>query len=252
MKGRVAMISGGGGDIGRAIALEFARQGADLSLMDLKEQEQVQPFLDELAGYGVRVLYRRTDISDPADVREWVSETEEKLGVATAIVSNVGIVTRRSVLEMAPEEWRHEFDVNLHGSFYFAQAAAQRMIHHGLPGSIVFMGSWAAHRPNRSIPAYCVSKAGLRMLCQVLAIELAPHGIVVNEISPGIVNAGLSKANVQATTNLNEKIPLGIWIEPEEIAWQAANLCDPRNRNMTGHVTVIDGGLSMTNTWAKR
>jgi glucose 1-dehydrogenase len=248
----VALISGGGGDIGCAIALEFARQGADLSLMDLKEQAQVQPFLDELAAQGVRVYYRKTDISDPEDVREWVNESETQLGVATAVVSNVGIVTRRSVLEMSPEEWRHEFDVNLHGSFYFAQAAAQRMIHHGVPGSIVFMGSWAAHRPNSSIPAYCVSKAGLRMLCQVLAIELAPHGIVVNEISPGIVNAGLSKANVQATTNVKERIPLGIWIEPEEIAWQAANLCDPRNRNMTGHVSVIDGGLSMTNTWAKR
>jgi NAD(P)-dependent dehydrogenase (short-subunit alcohol dehydrogenase family) len=251
LKRKVAMISGGGGDIGRAVALELASRGADISLGDLKEQTDLLPFIEQLSSLGSNVLYRQLDIVNPESVMAWVEETESRLGVPTMIIPNAGVVTRKSILEMSPSEWRNEFDVNLNGAFYLATAAANRLVHHGLQGSIVFLGSWAAHRPNIGIPAYCVSKAGMRMLCQVMAMELARHGIVVNEVAPGIVNAGLSKESVQTGSDIREKIPLKTWIEPEEVAWQVANLCDPRNRNTTGSVFVVDGGLSMTNKWVK-
>jgi NAD(P)-dependent dehydrogenase (short-subunit alcohol dehydrogenase family) len=245
------MVSGGGGDIGRAVALELAQRGAHISIADLKDPADLSFFIEQLKSFGTKVLYRQTDVADPESVVRWVEETESQLGVPSIIVSNAGIVTRKSVMSMSAAEWQADFHVNLHGAFYLAQAAANRMIHHRIQGRIVFLGSWAAHRPSRGIPAYCASKAALRMLCQVLAMELAGHGILVNEVAPGIVNAGLASENIRKGISHREDIPVKEWIEPQEVAWHIANLCDSRNRNTTGSVVVVDGGLSMTSSWAK-
>lgn len=253
LNGQVAIISGGAGDIGKAIAYELAGRGAQISLGDLKELEEIAPFLESLKTlFNCRVLYRQVDVSDCDQVDDWVKETEETFGAATLIIPNAAIITRKSVLEMTSDEWQHEFAVNVNGAFQLAQLAAKRLVRHRLPGKIVFSGSWAAHRPNPAIPAYCASKSAIRMLCKVMAIELAGHGILVNEVAPGIVNAGLSKDNTrnpQFAERLQEQIPVQTWIEPEEVAWNVANLCDPRNRNTTGTVVVVDGGLSSTSKW---
>jgi NAD(P)-dependent dehydrogenase (short-subunit alcohol dehydrogenase family) len=245
------MISGGIGDIGRAVALELAHRGVHLSLADLKEREEAEPLLAQLASLGVNAIYVQADLSKPDSVRRWHDETVTRLGIPSIIIPNAGRVTRKTILEVTPDEWQHELNVNLNGAFYLASTAGARLVEEKLPGSIVFIGSWAAHRGNKGIPAYCVSKAALRMLCQVLALELAEHGILVNEVAPGIVNAGLSAENVRRGSAVQERIPVKLWIEPEEVAWQVANLCDSRNRNMTGSVVVMDGGLSMTNSWSK-
>jgi glucose 1-dehydrogenase len=245
------MISGGGGDIGRAVALELAQRGAHISIADLKDPVELSPLIEQLRSCGSKVLYRQTDVADPEAVHRWVEETEAHLGVPSLIVSNAGIVTRKSVLTMSSAEWQNEFNVNLHGAFHLAQAAANRMIHHRIQGRIVFLGSWAAHRPSQGIPAYCASKAALRMLCQVMAMELAGHEILVNEVAPGIVNAGLASENIREGISDRKNIPVQEWIEPQEVAWHVANLCDSRNKNATGSVVVVDGGLSMTSWWAK-
>jgi NAD(P)-dependent dehydrogenase (short-subunit alcohol dehydrogenase family) len=249
--GHTAVISGGLGDLGRAIAIELARHGAHVSLGDLASPERAESFLRHLRELRAKAMYTQVDVRDPSSVSAWIEDTAERLGTPTLIISNAGIVTRKTVLDITADEWRNEFEVNVGGALSMCQSASRLLIEKKLPGSIVLVGSWAAHRPNRNIPAYCASKAALRMLGKVMAMELAPHGIVVNEIAPGAVNAGLSKANLQKMPeqDIAAKIPTGTWIEPEEVAWQVVRLCDPRSRNMTGSVTVMDGGLSLTSKW---
>jgi NAD(P)-dependent dehydrogenase (short-subunit alcohol dehydrogenase family) len=113
----------------------------------------------------------------------------------------------------------------------------------------VFLGSWAGHSPHAHVPAYCVAKAGLRMLCQCMALEYARHGILVNEVAPGFVNAGLSRQvfeeDPQFHAQCTARVPIGEIMTAEEVAFHVAYLCDPRNRATTGSALLCDGGLSL-------
>jgi len=244
----VAIISGGLGDIGGAIALELARQGADIALGDILEEEKAAGILNDIRKLGRRARYNRADISDAPAVTA-VQAVEDDLGTPDWIIPNAAIVTLADILTVTPEQWTRELRVNLDGAFHLAQAGALRLLHHKKPGRIVFIGSWAGHVPHPHIPAYCVAKAGLRMLCQCMALSLAPHDILVNEVAPGYVNAGLSGRMFDADPDLRarsiQKVPVGRLIEPDEVARQVAHLCDPGNRHITGSLLLMDGGLSL-------
>jgi NAD(P)-dependent dehydrogenase (short-subunit alcohol dehydrogenase family) len=150
---------------------------------------------------------------------------------------------------MTASQWSRELRVNLDGAFYLAQAATARLLHHKRHGRVVFIGSWAAHTVHLHIPAYCVAKAGMRMLCKCMALELAPHGITVNEIAPGFVNGGLSRRvweeHPAMRAAARKKVPVGELIAPEEVAEQVVHLCHPDNHHITGSVLLMDGGLSL-------
>src|SRR5207302_282239 len=141
---------------------------------------------------GVRCRYDRVDVSRADEVARWIDTVGQSLGVPTLIIPNAAIVNVGGVREAKPELWERELQVNLSGAFYMAQAGAKRLLEHNKPGRIVFIGSWAAHAAHVQIPAYCASKAGIRMLCKCLALELAPYNILVNEVAPGYVDAGLT------------------------------------------------------------
>ena len=250
LSGQVAILSGGLGDIGRAIALELARRGADLALGDIVEPERATLLLDQLQRLGRRARYDRVDVADAEAVTEWVAAVEADLGTPTLIVPNAAVVTIASSLTITPQEWSRELRINLDGAFHLAQAGALRLRRQDRAGGrIVFVGSWAAHAPHVAIPAYCAAKAGLRMLCRCMALELAPHGILVNEVAPGYVDAGLTgrifDANPGQREAAQEQVPIRELIAPEEVAAQVAHLCDPANRQMTGSVLLMDGGLSL-------
>src|SRR5262249_40018137 len=182
--------------------------------------------LEELRGHGCQTRYDRVDVSHAQAVRTWVQAVEDEFGVATLIVPNAAIVTLADALTVTPEQWSRELRVNLDGAFHLAQAGAQRLVHHKMPGRIVFVGSWAAHAPHLSIPAYCTAKAGIRMLCKCLALQLAPHHILVNEVAPGYVDAGLSGQIFQAYPERRvaalRQVPTHELITPEEVALHVA------------------------------
>jgi NAD(P)-dependent dehydrogenase (short-subunit alcohol dehydrogenase family) len=150
---------------------------------------------------------------------------------------------------VTPDEWTAELRINLDGAFHVAQFAAQRMLEHRLPGQIVFVGSWVAERPVPRIAAYCVSKAGVRMLMKCMALDLAPHRILVNEVAAGYVDAGLTGRTFQTDPERRQRLmnetPVHKIIQPEEVAWLVTQLCDPRNQNVTGTVVLVDGGISL-------
>jgi NAD(P)-dependent dehydrogenase (short-subunit alcohol dehydrogenase family) len=249
LQNQVAVISGGLGDIGRAIALELARRGADIAVGDVRDESAAGGLANEMRGLGVRFRYDAVDVADAAAVTVWIAAIERELGVPTLIVPNAAIVTLAGVRAVTPEQWSKEIGINLNGAFHLAQAGALRMLEHKNPGRIVFVGSWAAHAPHSNITTYCVAKAGLRMLCKCMAADLARDGILVNEVAPGYVDAGLSASiwqrNPGAKDAAAQRVPTHQLIDAAEVALQVAHLCEPSNRHMTGSVLLMDGGLSL-------
>jgi glucose 1-dehydrogenase len=245
LKNQVAIISGGLGDIGRAIALELAGRGADIALGDIAPEENAAPTLEALAALGRKARYDCVDTADAQQVAEWVDKVEADLGTPSLIIPNAAIATLKNTKEISAEEWTREVSINLNGAFFLAQTAALRLSQHNQPGRIVFVGSWAAERPHQHIPAYSASKAALRMLMQCMALDFAPN-ILINEIAPGYVNAGLSgRIFAEKPEAARLRVPIQQLIEPEEVAAQVAHLCDPANRHMTGSVLTMNGGLSL-------
>lgn len=248
-EGQTVIISGGLGDIGRAMALEFAKHGANIALCDIRPASDAREFLEKLAQFKIQSDYRQVDVADANAVQSWVMDVEDQLGVPGIIIANAATATFSGVIEITPEQWSQELRVNLDGAFYLTQSATTRLLHHGRPGRVVFIGSWAAHAVHTNIPAYCVSKAGIRMLCKCMALELAPHQILVNEIAPGFVDAGLTgsnfKKNPGAREKAEQKVPIHKLISAEEVAQQAVILCHPQNHHMTGSTILMDGGLSL-------
>ena len=246
---QTVIISGGLGDIGRAVAWEFARQGASIAIGDMRPPAEADGLLMELGQQKVRCHYQQVDVANAKAVRDWVSEVENRLDVPSIIIANAAIVTLAGIHEVTPEQWSRELSVNLDGAFYLTQNATARLLDRGLPGRVVFVGSWAAHAVHMNLPAYCVSKAGLRMLCQCMALELAPHNILVNEIAPGYVDAGLSgriwEKNPDLSRQAQEKVPVKKLISAEAVAQQIIQLCHPQNEHMTGSTVLMDGGLSL-------
>jgi NAD(P)-dependent dehydrogenase (short-subunit alcohol dehydrogenase family) len=252
LEGQVAVVSGGLGAIGSATVRALAEHGADVAWCDLLPEDRALPLVGDVQDIGRRGLYHRVDIADAHAVSSWLREVEQRLGTPTLIVPNAAIVGIAPWLELTAEDWRRVMSVNLDGAFHLASCATQRMVECRLPGRVVFLGSWAAEHVHLQLPAYCVAKAGLRMLTRCMAGALAPHGILVNEVSPGFVAAGLADQFPDTTRDAHEasrrQVPIGRLIEPDEVASQIVHLCDPANRHMTGSTLLMDGGLSLFGT----
>ena len=242
LKGRVAIITGGIGDIGLAAARALKQRGAKVALGDL-----ATPAAATKRAPGFH--YTRVDTTKARSIQAWIRKVDTDLGTPDLIVANAGIVDLTGAMDGSEASWRRTIDINLTGAFLFVQAACRNLIHKELPGRVVLVGSWAAHAPHPRLSAYSVAKAGLRMLGQCLALELAPHGIAVNEIAPGFVDAGLTGRIYEENPSLRETarahVPNGQLIEASEVGSQIAYLCDPSNRHMVGCVHLMDGGLSL-------
>ena len=214
-------------------------------------EDRLQALLDGVLDRDPPGWLGRT-ISEAFNDRSWLDEIGQRLGVPTLVVPNAAIVGLAPWLELTVENWRRVMAVNLDGAYYLASFATRRMVERRLPGRVVFVGSWAAEHVHLQLPAYCVAKAGLRMLSRSMAGALAPHDILVNEISPGFVAAGLADQFPDAARDAHEEsrrqVPIGRMIQPDEVAAQIVHLCDPANRHMTGSTLLMDGGLSLFGT----
>jgi NAD(P)-dependent dehydrogenase (short-subunit alcohol dehydrogenase family) len=240
-EGLGVVITGGAGDIGRAMAAELVRRRARVTLIDQKPSEQVA---DVLATLG-DVRYLSVDVRDHQAVADALANIDP-LDVA---IGNAGIVASAPFLEITAEQWRSQLDVNLSGCFNLGQAAACLMVSRKRPGRIIFTSSWVQDVPWPEICAYAVSKAGVKMLTRSMAAELAPHRILVNAIAPGIVEAGMARHQLetepQYASRATRAVPLGRFQQPAEVARLISVLCSDAGDFMTGTILLSDGGCSL-------
>ena len=249
-KDNVAFISGGLGDLGKAIAIKFAEQGAHISVADIKEPKEALELEKKVKSMGRKFLYMKLDLAEAKNVNAWHEATQKQIGTPDLIIYSSAIINVvKSFMEVTDAQWDNEVAVNLNTAFYMSKACSQALLKEKKPGRIVLIGSWAGHVVHSHIPSYCVSKAGLRMLCQCIAKELAPHNIVVNEIAPGYVDAGLSgrffEKDPVGKEESKQKVPNRQLISSEEVADNVLFLCDPNNKHMIGSTLLMDGGLSL-------
>lgn len=240
---RVGLITGGVGDLGYASAVKMAAMGLDVVLVDIKENAER---VEALRARGTKVLFVRADVSSRAEVQRAVQSAWDEFGRLDVCMCNAGISMNVPFLEYTVEQWNQHMDVNLNGYFHVTQEVAKRWVDAGTKGKIIFTGSWVQDVPYKLIAPYCVSKAGVWMLARCAALELAPHGITVNAIAPGIVEAGLTARELRDFPEFREEfmslIPLGRIQQAEDVADVVGFLVSDASNYLTGTTITCDGG----------
>ncbi len=239
----VGLITGGVGDLGYACAEKMVDMGMDMALLDIKENpDRVQALRDR----GARVLYLQADVTSSAAVQDALERVWSEFGRLDVCMCNAGISMNVPFLDYTVEEWDQHMDVNLNGYFHVTQQVAKRWVGSGHKGKIIFTGSWVQDVPYKLIAPYCVSKAGVWMLARCAALELAPHGITVNAVAPGIVEAGLTARELRDFPEMREEfmnlIPLGKIQQARDVADVVGFLVSDASNYVTGTTITCDGG----------
>ena len=241
---RIALVTGASRGIGRAIAVELAREGADVAVNYRKQAAAAEETAAAIRALGRRVVIIQADISDAEACGRLVADAERALGPLDIAVANGGVASRPGMIADLPvEEWHRVLATDLHGCFYTVKAVIGGMLERGR-GVILTISSVGADRCAAGGAPYYVSKAGVNALTRTLANEVASRGIRVNAIAPGVVLSDMGERMVKAVgPQLVAGIPLGRAGKPEEIAKLAAFLASDDAAWITGKIYRIDGGV---------
>jgi len=246
LEGRRALVTGGSRGIGRAIALGLAREGAAVAVNYRRSHADAESAVREIEQMGRRAVAVQGSTASGSDVERFVAEAHDSLGAIDILVNNAGILKRTPLLEIDEEEWDAILNVNLKGYFLVGQAVAHRMVDAGTPGTIVNVSSAGQAAAGPNLAHYCVSKAGVAMLTKQMALELAPHGIRVNAVAPGLIETDLNRADI-ARDEFREsrlaRIPLGLIGNPEDVVGAVVFLASgDEARLVTGTSLFVDAG----------
>ncbi len=247
LEGQVALVTGGSRSIGRAIALAFAREGAAVAVNYLNHAEEARCAVQEIERLGRLGLAVRADTSQRDEVHAMVEEVTTRLGPIDILVNNAGVQKRVFFLDLAEADWDWMLNINLKGCYLVGQAVATRMNARGR-GKIINVSSVAAGAPAPRMTAYCVSKAGVAMLTKCMALELAPHGIRVNALAPGLTRTDINRKDLEDEAFLKARlarIPLGQVMAPEDLVGAAIFLASADSDKMTGMTLQVDGGAGI-------
>ena len=233
--------------IGRAIALAFAQEGADVLVNYLDDRAAAEQVAEQARKAGVRAVVAQADVSRVDEGQVLVTRAVHELGGLDILVNNAGVYPRSPFLELSEREWDWVLDVNLKGSCFCAQAAARAMIAGGRRrGSIINLSSSSVRGQPRGVH-YTASKGGVITMTRSIALELAPHGIRVNAIAPGTTDTAQPRGGntEEELAAMAKTIPLGRMAQPEDIASVAVFLAGDESRHMTGQTLHVNGGLLM-------
>ena len=250
MRGNVAIVTGGATGLGRAIALEFARQGVRVGFNYLNVRERDiagQALLTETAlrGLGVEVYCAPCDVRDPGAVDTFVEAVKAELGGVHYLVNNAGVAHDGALWRLSDEAWNEVMDTNVTGAFHCIRAVAPTLRKQRY-GKIVNVSSHQAYTPGFGITNYAASKAAVIGLTRAAAVDLGPSSINVNGVAPGFVRTEMiSKLPAEVIERAEKESLLNRVAEPEDVANVVAFLCSEAARHITGQVIVVDGGLTV-------
>ena len=246
LKDKAALVTGAQQGIGAAVATELAREGADVAISWLDDEAAAKAVADSVRALGREAALVRGDLGTVVGAQGVVEAAWDALGCLHVLVNNAGIYPRAPFLELTEATWDATHAVNLKGTAFCAQAAARRMVAAQTGGAIINIASVAAHGAGRGVH-YSASKGGVVSLTRAMALELAPHGIRVNAIAPGLVDTaqprfGMTEAEIAAAGAASPAGRVGL---PAEIATVAVFLASDMSSYMNGEVMQVNGGSLM-------
>ena len=246
LQGKIALITGAQQGIGRAVALAFAREGADVGINYLDDRSAAERLAQEIRAVGRRSVLVPGDVARSTTGQEIVAPLVRELGGVDVLVNNAGVYPRVPFLEMRERDWDLVLDVNLKGGFFCAQAAARAMIAGGRQGSIINLASQAIRGAVRGVH-YSASKGGVVAMTRAMALELAPHRIRVNAIAPGLTDTAQPRYgnSEEELAVMARAVPLGRMAQPDDIADVAVFLASEGARYVTGQTVHANGGSYM-------
>ena len=245
LKGTTAVITGAARGIGKAIALKFAQEGANIAFTDLVINEDAENTKKEIEALGVKVVAYASNAADFAQTEEVVNKIIEDFQSIDILVNNAGITKDGLMLRMSEAQWDAVINVNLKSAFNFIHASLPQMMKQR-KGSIINMASVVGVHGNAGQANYASSKAGLIALAKSVAQEMGPKGIRANAIAPGFIETAMTAALPEKVREeWKKRIPLRRGGTPEDIAEVATFLASDMSSYVTGQVIQIDGGMNM-------
>jgi NAD(P)-dependent dehydrogenase (short-subunit alcohol dehydrogenase family) len=250
LNGKRALVNGGSRGIGRAIVEALAAAGAHVVLSYDSHAADAAEVVRQVRARGAAAHAVKADTTSETDMAALVDHAQATLGGIDIYVHNAGGLCLPDFLDTAPDEWRRTIDVNLTGAFLGCQAVARRMVADSVAGAMVVISSGGAFGAQRGRVAYKVAKAGVEMLTRHMALELAPHGIRVNSVAPGMTLTDMTRDEIADPGRLAKRldtIPMRIIGEPQDIAQGVLYLVSDQARLVSGTCLRIDGGRAAMN-----
>lgn len=245
LENKVVLVTGASRGIGRATAIEAARQGANVAINTFRDDAVAAEVVAEIEALGRKAIVIDADVAEPESATTFVNRAVEAFGRVDVFVSNAGICPFHAFLDMPVETLRRTMEVNLHGAYFMTQAAANQMVKQGEGGAIVAISSISALVGGEMQTHYTPTKAGVHSLMQSCAVALGRHGIRCNSVLPGTIATDINKddlADPAKREYMEGRIPLGRLGRPEDIASVVAFLASDMAGYMSGAALLVDGG----------